>query len=166
MRHPALTESDVFRLRHSGAREKRANFDVQVHIRESITTIVSMDSGSGPSDHPGMTNRWIASSLTVAATTHYSRHPSLRAKRSNPEPFAGTDGIMTKAPSPPLECSRQSCACGERLDRVSDPSDSNGILHAFIYLQLKDVLASVRKLRGVTTIWLHLPGSEPNSPGR
>jgi hypothetical protein len=34
--------------RHPGARVERANFDVQLHIRESITTIASMDSGSAP----------------------------------------------------------------------------------------------------------------------
>src|SRR5882724_3031722 len=35
--------------RHSGARVKQANYDVQLHIGES------RDSGYGPSDHSGMT---------------------------------------------------------------------------------------------------------------
>jgi hypothetical protein len=40
-----------FPRRHSGARVKRANYDVPLHIGES------RDSGSGPSDHLGMTKR-------------------------------------------------------------------------------------------------------------
>src|SRR5450759_1468375 len=40
--------ASILLLRHSGAREARTS-DVQLHIGES------RDSGSGPSDHPGMT---------------------------------------------------------------------------------------------------------------
>jgi hypothetical protein len=36
-------------------RREAASYDVQLHIEESILTIVVMDSGPGPSDHPGMT---------------------------------------------------------------------------------------------------------------
>jgi hypothetical protein len=48
-------------------RDEVASFDVQLHIGESIATTVSMDSGPGPSDHPGMTKRWIGS-LVLAMT--------------------------------------------------------------------------------------------------
>src|ERR1700730_12634786 len=43
--------------RHSGAREARTS-DVQLHIGES------RDSGSGPSDHPGMTANWEPRTMT------------------------------------------------------------------------------------------------------
>jgi hypothetical protein len=50
-----LSVVEITTPRHSGARLFGASFDVQLHIRESLLSIVVMDSGLSPVGCPGMT---------------------------------------------------------------------------------------------------------------
>src|SRR6202047_3365810 len=71
-----------------------ASYDVQLHIGESITTIESMDSGSGPSDHPGMTPSSLATKEHPMQLTGIHHLTAISAKpRENLAFYTGLLGM-------------------------------------------------------------------------
>jgi hypothetical protein len=71
LRHCERQRSNPFAPYHSSFRDAPlgAGFDVQLHIEESILTMVVMDSGFSPAGCPGMTMMMVIDSFSNSQVT-------------------------------------------------------------------------------------------------